>query len=86
MALEEVESEMAQHREVFSAISGAEPSVIFPKRDVQCPVKGVFNRPRGTPRVQEQLSLRRKTGNDGGRYQLHLVTIAAFAFDHGNRL
>lgn len=42
MALEKVESDVAQYREVLGAVPGSKPGVIFPKRDVQRPVKGVF--------------------------------------------
>lgn len=77
---------MTQDSKVFGAVTGAETRIIFTKSDIEGPMKSIFNRPMGANGVQEQLGIRRQTGNEVSGLVLDLTVVVALAFDHDNGL
>jgi hypothetical protein len=86
MALEKIESDVAKHGEVFGTVASTEAGIIFPKRDIQRPMEGIFNGPMGAHSVKEELSIGRQTGNEVGRFVLNLAVVMALSLNHDNRL
>jgi hypothetical protein len=84
VTLEKVEGNMAQDGEVFGAVPGSEAGVVFPKRDIQRPMEGIFNGPVGARGVQQELGIRWQTGNEIRRFGLDVSPRVAFTLDHDN--
>ena len=63
MAFEQVQGKAPQDGEILRPIEDAQAGIIFPKDDIQRPVKVVFNRPVGADGG-------RKSSASGGREEI----------------